>query len=245
MVDLSASYQEVSQFEQSAQQWWDSEGEFSGLHKMNPIRLSFIKDRLCQHFDRHRDERKPFRGLNIIDVGCGGGLLCEPLSRLGAEVTGIDAGKNNIEVAKRHSKEKDVSVNYKKCLPEDVVKNGNTYDVVISLEVIEHVINAEDFVKTCCQLLNPGGVIIFSTLNRTVESLALAKVGAEFVFRLVPVGTHSWRKFIKPSELAKFLRQSGLYLDYLQGMVYYPLYDEWRLSKNVKINYVISAKKPV
>ena len=131
MVHLSASYQEVSQFEQSAQQWWDSEGEFSGLHKMNPIRLSFIKDRLCQHFDRHRDELKPFRGLNIIDVGCGGGLLCEPLSRLGAEVTGIDAGKNNIEVAKRHSKEKDVAVNYKKCLPEDVVKNGNTYDVVI------------------------------------------------------------------------------------------------------------------
>ena len=112
MVDLSASYQEVSQFEQSAQQWWDSEGEFSGLHKMNPIRLSFIKDRLCEHFDRHRDEHKPFRGLNIIDVGCGGGLLCEPISRLGAEVTGIDAGKNNIEVAKRQTREFEVAVNY-------------------------------------------------------------------------------------------------------------------------------------
>ena len=130
MVDLSASYQEVTQFEQSAQQWWDSEGEFSGLHKMNPIRLLFIKERLCQHFDRYRDESTPFKGINIIDVGCGGGLLCEPLSRLGAEVTGIDAGKKNIDVAKRHSKEKDVSVDYKKCLPEDVVKDGNTYDVV-------------------------------------------------------------------------------------------------------------------
>ena len=245
MVGLSASYQEVAQFEQSAEQWWDSEGEFSGLHKMNPIRLSFIKERLCQHFDRDRDEQKPFMGINIIDVGCGGGLLCEPLSRLGAEVTGIDAGKKNIDVAKRHSKEKEVPVYYKKCLPEDVAKDGNTYDVVTSFEVIEHVINAEGFVKTCCQLLNPGGVIIFSTLNRTVESLALAKVGAEFIFRLVPIGTHSWRKFIKPSELAKFLRQSGLYLDDLRGMVYEPLHDEWKLSKNVKINYVISAKKPV
>ena len=245
MVDLSASYQEVSQFEQSAQQWWNSEGDFSGLHKMNPIRLLFIKERLCQHFDRDRDESKPFIGINIIDVGCGGGLLCEPLSRLGAEVTGIDAGKKNIDVAKRHSKEKDVSVDYKKCLPEDVVKDGNTYDVVISFEVIEHVTNAESFVKTCSQLLNPGGIIIFSTLNRTVESLALAKFGAEFIFRLVPIGTHSWRKFIKPSELAKFLRQSGLCLDDLQGMVYEPLFDEWNLSKNVKINYVISAIKPV
>ena len=148
-------------------------------------------------------------------------------------------------MAKRHAKEKDASVYYKKCLPEDIAKDGRTYDVVISFEVIEHVRNAEGFVQTCCKLLNPGGVIIFSTLNRTVESLALAKLGAEFIFRLVPVGTHSWRKFIKPSELAKFLRQSGLYLDYLQGMVYYPLYDEWRLSKNVKINYVISAKKLV
>ena len=146
---------------------------------------------------------------------------------------------------KRHAKEKDASVYYKKCLPEDVVNDGNTYDVVISFEVIEHVRNAEGFVKTCCQLLNPGGVIIFSTLNRTVESLALAKLGAEFVFRLVPVGTHSWRKFIKPSELATFLRQSGVYLDDLQGMVYNPFQDEWKLSKNVKINYVISAKKPV
>ena len=180
---------EVAKFEALASRWWDKESEFKPLHEINPLRLDFI------------DARAGLAGKRVIDVGCGGGLLCEPLSRLGAEVTGIDAGKNNIEVAKRHSKEKDVSVNYKKCLPEDVVKNGNTYDVVISLEVIEHVINAEDFVKTCCQLLNPGGVIIFSTLNRTVESLALAKLGAEFIFRLVPVGTHSWRKLIYPCEL--------------------------------------------
>lgn len=241
---ITASEQEVTQFEALADQWWDAEGDFAPLHKINPVRLAFIRDHLCEHFGRDFKERLSLKNLSIIDIGCGGGLICEPLTRLGAEVTGIDAGEKNINVAKLHANRSSLDIIYRNILPEDAVAEQLSFDVVLNLEVIEHVPDPATFMTACGTLVKPGGAIICATLNRTLKSLALAKIGAEYILRWLPRGTHDWRAFLKPSELCTLLRREGFTISDLKGVTYNIYLDEWSLTKDLAVNYLIFAKKP-
>ena len=240
----TAAPEEVARFAALADSWWDSEGEFSALHQINPPRLKFIRDQLCIHFGRDPMAAKPLDGLTIIDIGCGGGLICEPLARLGADVTGLDAAEEGINVARHHAHLEGLSIDYLSGLPEDLAARGLSFDAVINMEVIEHVSDPAAFMEACGALVRPGGAMAASTLNRTLKSLALAKFGAEYILRWVPPGTHDWRKFLRPSELAAHLRRCGLELRKLKGIRYSPFTSEWTLDDNLDINYLVFAVKP-
>ena len=235
--------EEVARFAAIADTWWDVTGKFRPLHKLNPIRIGFIRDHIAAHFGRNITEDRPFEGLTLLDVGCGGGLLCEPLCRLGATITGIDAAQESLGVAQHHAIQGGLGINYRRILPEEILKEGRQFDVIINMEVVEHVANVNQFLDICGQLVKPGGAMAASTINRTAKSLVLAKVGAEYILRWVPVGTHDWRKFVKPSELAKGLRPSGVEFQDIKGMTYSPTKDEWRLSSNLDVNYMVFATK--
>ena len=235
--------EEIKRFEMLADQWWDAEGDFAPLHKINPVRLTFIRNHLCAHFQRHIDKKNPLKDLSVLDIGCGGGLICEPISRLGAKVTGIDAGDQNINVAKIHAKRNGLDINYKKLLPEDAVAQGLSFDAVLNLEVIEHVANPESFVEACAALVKPGGVMVCATLNRTFKSLILAKIGAEYILRWLPRGTHDWQMFFKPSEVCALLRGQGLTIVDMKGLKYKFLLDDWFITKDLSVNYMLLAKK--
>jgi len=239
----TASAKEVANFTRLAQEWWDPKGDFKSLHQINPLRMTYIRDQLCTHFNRDSENVSSLEGLSVVDIGCGGGLICEPLARLGAEVTGIDAASKSIEVAATHSKQMGLEITYQNKLPEDLVAEGQTFDVLINMEVIEHVADIGAFMAACAALLKPGGLMVGATLNRTVKSLALAKLAAEYVLRWVPAGTHDWRKFVKPSEFAHYVRASGLELSDLTGLQF-NLIGGWSLSKNLDVNYFMSAAKP-
>lgn len=234
---------EVAQFAALADQWWDADGDFAPLHKINPARLTFIRDHLCAAFGRDAKAPAPLSGLRIFDIGCGGGLLCEPLARLGADVAGIDAAERNIEVARLHAEQSGLEIDYQCRLPEEAAANGDSYDVVLNMEVIEHVADPSAFMAASGALVRPGGVMIGATLNRTLKSLALAKIGAEYVLRWVPRGTHDWRAFVKPSEFSALLRAEGFSVEDLQGLRYNPLFDEWTLVRDLDVNYLIFAVK--
>lgn len=240
----TASADEVARFTALAEAWWDPEGEFRPLHQLNPPRISFIRDQVALHFGRDPLGDAPLTGLRILDVGCGGGLLSEPMARLGARVTAIDAGEENIRIARLHAEREDLDIEYRHQLPEELAIMDETYDVVLSMEVVEHVADLDAFLAACAALMRPGGAMALSTLNRTVKALALAKVGAEYVLRWLPPGTHDWRKFVKPSELAAGLRPHGVDLTALAGVVYSPFRDEWRLDpKDLDVNYMAFAIK--
>jgi 2-polyprenyl-6-hydroxyphenyl methylase/3-demethylubiquinone-9 3-methyltransferase len=243
----TASKDEVARFTAIAENWWDTNGEFAPLHKLNPPRLEFIRDHLCQHFGGDPKTEKPLKGLNLVDIGCGGGLLCEPMARLGANVTGIDAGEENINVAKTHAEIIGLDINYRHVLPEDLnseqTKTSSQYDVVLSMEVIEHVSDLNLFLESAAGLLKPGGAMALSTLNRTLKSLALAKVAAEYILRWVPAGTHDWQKFVRPSELADGLRPHGVEITDLQGIGYQLGADQWSLARDLDVNYLAFAVK--
>ena len=243
--ETTASGSEVARFVSLADQWWDVEGDFAPLHKINPIRLTFIRDHLCAYFGRDPKQQKPLNNLSIIDIGCGGGLLCEPLARLGAQVTGIDAGDKNIKVAGIHAERSGLDILYRQLLPEDAAAEQCTFDVVLNMEVIEHVANREAFMEACGVLVKPGGVMFCATLNRTLKSLAFAKIGAEYIFRWLPRGTHDWRAFVKPSELSFLLRREGFSIVDIKGLTYSVLFDEWSLSDDLAVNYLILAKKQI
>ena len=243
--NTTASEKEVAQFEALADQWWDAKGDFAPLHKINPVRLAFIRDHLCAYFDRDFKQKRSLKNLSIIDIGCGGGLICEPLTRLGAQVTGIDAGEQNINVAKLHANQSSLDIIYRKLLPEDAVAERLSFDVVLNLEVIEHVVDPAAFMSACGTLVKPGGAIVCATLNRTLKSFALAKIGAEYILRWLPRGTHDWRTFLKPSELCTLLRREGFTISDLKGITYNLFFDEWSLTKDLAVNYLIFAKKPV
>jgi len=237
------SQAQVDLFAGHAPTWWSEDGAFAPLHRITPVRMSFIRDHLCAHFARDPKAIRPLAGLSVIDIGCGGGLICEPLARLGAKVTGIDAVAANVAAARSHADEAGLEIAYEVAAPEEAAARGAAYDIVINLEVIEHVSDPESFMSAACALVAPQGAMAASTINRTMKSLALGKVAAEYLLRWVPAGTHDWRKFVKPSELARHIRAGGLTLTALSGMTYDPIKRDWRLGDDLGVNYLAFAVK--
>ncbi len=249
----TASADEIARFTAIAGAWWDPTGDFAPLHRLNPVRLEFIRDHVARHFGRDPLGDKPFDGLAVIDIGCGGGLLAEPMARLGAAVTGIDAGRETIDIARVHAEQSGLDIDYRHRLPEDLgSESGGSerggsekgrYDVVLNMEVVEHVADLDAFLGAAAGLVRRGGVMALSTLNRTLKSLALAKIGAEYVLRWLPPGTHDWRKFVRPSELAAGLNAHGVVITGLEGMTFGPIDAEWRLSRDLAVNYLAFGVK--
>ncbi len=234
---------EINHFTGLADEWWNPNGAFESLHQINPIRMTYIRDQICRHFRHDKKDIESLLGLSILDVGCGGGLICEPLARLGADVTGIDAVEESVEVAKRHANLVSLNIKYKKILPEELAAQGKMYDVLVNMEVIEHVADIGVFMSSCAKLLKPGGLMLGATLNRTLKSLALAKIVAEYVLKKVPKGTHDWRKFVRPSEFCYHMRNNGLNVLDITGMKLDFIEDSWILSKELDVNYFITAEK--
>jgi 2-polyprenyl-6-hydroxyphenyl methylase / 3-demethylubiquinone-9 3-methyltransferase len=233
---------EIRKFEDMAATWWDEEGPMKVLHRFNPVRLRYIRDKACLHFGRD-DVSSPLKGLSIVDIGCGGGVLCEPLTRLGAQVTGLDPAEKNIVVAQHHAQLSGLKIDYRAQSAEMLAERGEQFDIVLAMEVIEHVENPELFVKSVSALVKPGGLLFMATLNRTARSFAFAIIGAEYVLRWLPRGTHDWTQFVTPSELRALITQQGLNVSDTSGVVYAPLRDEWRLSRDVSVNYMMAAEK--
>ncbi len=232
---------EIARFGKLAAEWWDAEGPFRPLHRINPVRLTYIRDQICRHFARDPKTPRSLSGLSVLDIGCGGGLVCEPLTRLGASVTGIDPARETIEAARAHASAANLDIDYEATTAEAMVAKANSYDVVLLLEVVEHVPDVPAFVKAVAPLVRPGGIMILSTLNRTLKAYALAIVGAEYILRWLPIGTHQWDRFVRPEELASALSAAGLKLTDKTGMVYNPLADEWRLGPDTDVNYFATA----
>jgi 2-polyprenyl-6-hydroxyphenyl methylase/3-demethylubiquinone-9 3-methyltransferase len=235
---------EVDRFARIASEWWDPNGKFRPLHKLGPARLSFITDTLTRHFGRPATGLRRLDGLTVLDVGCGGGLVCEPLARLGASVTGLDPSAENIEAARRHAGTHDLAISYRSGRVEDLAAEAATFDAVLCLEVVEHVPDVGQFLTLCARLVRPGGVILVSTINRTLKAYALAIIGAEYILRWLPVGTHQWDRFVTPDELARHLAAAGFAPPALRGLVYEPLADRWSLSTDTDVNYIAAAARP-
>ena len=234
---------EIARFEAMAAQWWDPSGKFRPLHKFNPVRLSWIRDHLAAHFGRDSTELRPLAGLRVLDVGCGGGLVAEPMARLGAEVVAIDAAERNVAVARIHAEQVGLAIDYRCATAESLVAAGERFDAVLSLEVVEHVADVDLFLEACATLVRPGGALVVATINRTPQAFALAIVGAEYVLRWLPRGTHQWSKFVRPSELAAALRPTGVTLRELAGVAYNPLSDSWRIGRDLGVNYMAFATR--
>ncbi|MEZ5876976.1 MAG: bifunctional 2-polyprenyl-6-hydroxyphenol methylase/3-demethylubiquinol 3-O-methyltransferase UbiG [Tepidamorphaceae bacterium] len=235
---------EIARFSALSREWWNPAGKFGVLHKFNPVRLAYIRDQACQHFSRDPQSGKPFEGLRILDIGCGGGLISEPMARLGAEVIAADASRTNIEVAKIHSEESGVPVDYRETTAEALAGAGEKFDIVLNLEVVEHVADVNLFVEACCSMVKPGGLMFIATINRTAKAFALAIVGAEYVLGWLPKGTHSWDKFVTPSELDEAFESNSMRAIDRTGVFYNVLRDEWRPSRDMDVNYMILAAKP-
>jgi 2-polyprenyl-6-hydroxyphenyl methylase / 3-demethylubiquinone-9 3-methyltransferase len=235
---------EIARFSALAATWWDPSGPMAPLHQLNPARLGYIRDRIAGHYGRDAFAPGPIKGLTVLDIGCAGGLLCEPLTRLGARVTGIDAAAENVAVAKSHAEAMRLDIDYRHASPEDLTAEGVRFDAVLALEVVEHVADVDTFLQAAADLVKPGGLLITSTLNRTAKSFALAIVGAEYLLRWLPAGTHDWRKFLKPSELARSLRAAGLTVADLSGLTFDPFRKSWRVGRDVGVNYILTALKP-
>ncbi|MCC7016622.1 MAG: bifunctional 2-polyprenyl-6-hydroxyphenol methylase/3-demethylubiquinol 3-O-methyltransferase UbiG [Rhodospirillales bacterium] len=236
--------EEIARFEANAGDWWNAAGAFAPLHRLNPVRIAFIRDAVRARFARGPESSRPLAGLDLLDVGCGGGLLCEPMARLGARVTGIDAGADNIRVAAAHARASKLAIAYRAATPEDLARERARFDVILNMEVIEHVADAGAFVETCAALVRPGGIMVLATLNRTLKSLLLGKVAAEYVLRWIPPGTHDWRKFVPPADLAAMLARAGMSAGKTAGVVFDPWRGEWRLDTgDLAVNYMMVAAK--
>ena len=232
---------EIGRFAAQAESWWDPEGSFRALHRINPARLGFIRQHLTAHFHRDPSSLRPFDGLTLLDIGCGGGLVAEPMARLGFTLTGVDAGSEAIDVARTHAEATGLAIDYRVAAAESISEAGRQFDTVLALEVIEHVTDPAKFLSTVGTLVRPGGIFIGATINRTLRSFALAIVGAEYIFRWLPLGTHDWRKFLRPSEFVLGLRRNGLVATQLAGLVYDPRRGEWVLSPDLQVNYMVGA----
>ena len=234
---------EIARFDRLAATWWEPQGPMRALHAMNPARLSWIRDCATAHFERGANEIRALEGLSVIDIGCGGGLLSEPLARLGAKVTGIDPAGENVGVARRHAERAHLTIDYRAESVEAVAEAGRSFDIVFAMEVVEHVADVTAFINACERVLKPGGLLLMSTLNRTMRSFALAIVGAEYVLRWLPRGTHDWEKFLTPDELTEEVENAGLEMIEVKGLVFDPLRFEWRRSRDTAVNYVLAARK--
>ena len=237
----TANKEEINKFDKLAEEWWNPNGKFAPLHKFNPVRQEYLIDQISNHFNLNLNEDKPLNNLKILDVGCGGGLLCEPLSRLGANVTGIDAAKTNIEVAKIHMEQSGLDINYLNKKPEDI--ENKLYDVVLCMEIIEHVEDVNFFIQSCINLLKPNGLIFFATLNKTIKSYVLAIIGAEYILRWLPIGTHEWDKFISPNDIINKVSKHFLTHVETKGVTFNPLKNKWKLSDDTDVNYMCYFKK--
>ena len=242
-LDPSLDPGEVAKFSAMAAEWWDPAGRFAPLHKFNPVRLSFIRTEAAGHFGRDSRTLRPFEGLSLLDIGCGGGLLSEPMARLGFAVTGADASEKNIGTARAHAAQSGLPITYRAATAEALVAEGRSFDVVLNMEVVEHVADVTAYLEACTSLVKPGGLTFVATLNKTLKSLALAKIGAEYVLGWLPRGTHDWNRFIPPAELKKSLERAGLNILKIQGVSFDPLSWDWRLSSDVDVNYMVVARR--
>jgi len=237
--------QEIDKFSAMAAEWWDPQGKFKPLHMLNPTRLDYICAQIAAEFDRDLSDAAPFSGLRILDIGCGGGLLAEPMARLGADVMGADAAERNIPVAQIHAQEQGLEIDYRCITAEALADAGERFDIVLNMEVVEHVADPQGYLTACQTLLNPGGLMICSTINRNAKSFAMAIVGAEWVMRWLPKGTHDWARFITPDELYALLRGAGMVPVDRKGFVFNPVAWTWRLSdRDLSVNYVTASTKP-
>jgi 2-polyprenyl-6-hydroxyphenyl methylase / 3-demethylubiquinone-9 3-methyltransferase len=235
---------EVARFSAIADEWWDPNGKFRPLHKFNPVRLAYIREKVCTQFQLGEKIPSPFAKLRVLDIGCGGGLLSEPMARLGAEVVGADPSRINIETARIHADQQGLEIDYRTETAEDLSAAGETFDIVLNMEVVEHVADVDLFVATCASMVRPGGLMIMATINRTLKAFALAIVGAEYVLRWLPRGTHSWEKFVTPDELQAALAPTALKQIDLTGVSFNPLTDVWSRTNDTDVNYVITAARP-
>lgn len=233
---------EVERFSRIAAEWWDPHGKFAPLHRFNPVRLAFIRDQVLYRFQRDPAAAAPFEGLRLLDIGCGGGLLSEPMARLGFAVTGVDASERNIGTASTHAAEQGLAIDYRASTAEALLEAGEPpFDVILNMEVIEHVADPGEYLRDCARLLKPGGLMIVATLNRTLKALALAKIGAEYVLRWLPRGTHDWSKFLKPDEIRDFLSGAPVVVDGPFGVVFNPLNGRWTESADADVNYMMTV----
>ena len=234
---------EVERFSRYGNDWWDPRGPMAALHKFNPVRLAYIRDQAAQRFGRDAKKLDCLAGLRMLDIGCGGGILSEPLARLGAQMVGADPSQENIAVASAHARENGVTVDYRAITAEELAVVGEKFDVVLAMEVVEHVTDVNEFVATCATMVKPGGLMVAATLNRTLKSFALAIVGAEYVLRWLPRGTHQWDKFVTPNELEIAFENGGLRVIGERGVIYNPFADRWQLSSDTDVNYMLLAEK--
>ncbi len=232
----SINKKEIDKFSKIADEWWDPEGKFKPLHKFNPTRIKYIKENIINNF-KLKNKSKPLSGIKILDIGCGGGLLSEPMSRMGANVTGIDASDKNIKIAKLHSKKNRLKINYL-CSSPEKLKIEKKFDVILNMEIVEHVEDIDFFLKSCSKLLKKNGLMFVATINKTLKSYVFAIVGAEYVLRWLPIGTHEWEKFVKPEDLKKILMKYDLSLNKLEGMNFNIIKDEWSISRDLSVNYI-------
>mgnify|MGYP003310803307 CR=1 FL=1 len=232
----SVNKKEIDKFSKMANEWWDPEGKFKPLHKFNPTRIKYIKENIINNF-KLKNKSKPLSGIKILDIGCGGGLLSEPMSRMGANVTGIDASDKNIKIAKLHSKKNKLKINYL-CSSPEKLKIEKKFDVILNMEIVYHVDDVDFFLKSCSKLLKKNGLMFVATINKTLKSYVFAIVGAEYVLRWLPIGTHEWEKFVKPEDLKKILMKYDLSLNKLEGMNFNIIKDEWSISRDLSVNYI-------
>ena len=237
----SVNKKEIEKFSKMAAEWWDPSGKFKPLHKFNPIRIKYIKENIIDNF-KLKVKKKPLDKINILDIGCGGGLLSEPMTRLGANVTGIDASSKNINIAKLHAKKNKLKINYL-CSSPEKLKIKKKFDVILNMEIIEHVEDIDFFINSCSKLLKKNGLMFVATLNKTLKSYMFAIIGAEYVLRWLPIGTHDWEKFVKPEDLKKILSKNNLKLEKLDGMSFNIIKDEWSVSSDTSINYIVKSIK--
>ena len=234
--------EEIQKFSKLADEWWDVNGKFKPLHMFNPIRIEYITDKIKQHFKINADNLNYLKGLNILDIGCGGGLISEPMARLGGRVTGIDASEKNIKVAKIHAKKNELKINYLNKSPEEL-ENKDKFDIILNLEIVEHVDNVGLYIESCYNLLKKDGIMFTATLNRSFMSYLKAIIGAEYIMRWLPIGTHDWNKFLKPEELEKKLQDKKFSMVEIKGLEFNPFLNKWRKSNNLSVNYIIASSK--
>jgi 2-polyprenyl-6-hydroxyphenyl methylase/3-demethylubiquinone-9 3-methyltransferase len=235
---------EVDRFSAMAAEWWSPTGKFKPLHKFNPVRLTYIRDKAAENFGRDPKSPKPLEGLRVLDIGCGGGLLSEPVARMGATVVGADPSEKNIGIASTHAKASGVNVDYRAVTAEQLAEAGETFDIVLNMEVVEHVADVEFFMTTCASMVRPGGMLFVATINRTMKAAALAIFAAENILRWLPRGTHQYEKLVRPDELEKPLTANGMEVIDRTGVFFNPLSNQWNLSKDMDVNYMLLAKRP-